>query len=191
MELQTTVEQEIAELHNDIAGHLQQSLDKAIRIGELLAEQKQSLKHGEFTSWIAAHLPFTDRTARNYMRLHENREKLKTETVSDLTSAYKLLTAPKEPEQHSHIQEAEAVIQGLKDKYNVDEILADLAATDYYRGIIRQSTNAQELLNLIDKMQSYLFNLAAFRLEIERYIGMLLNEIDQCDEIRCGETHVR
>ena len=182
MELQTTVEQEITELHNDIAGHLQQSLDKAIRIGELLAEQKRNLKHGDFTAWMINHLPFTDRTARNYMRLYENREKLKTETVSDLTSAYKLLAAPQAPEQHSHSQEAQANIQALKDKYGIDKILADFAATDYGL-LVSQSTSPQELLTLIDKMQSYTFNLAAFRLEIERHIGMLLKEIDQCDEI--------
>ena len=190
MDIQTTVELEITELHNDIAGHLQQSLDKAIRIGELLAEQKQSLKHGEFTSWIAAHLPFTDRTARNYMRLHENREKLKTETVSDLTSAYKLLTAPKEPVQHTYSKDAEAVIRALRDKYDIDRIVNDLTHIDYM-GIISQSTNIQGLLNLIDKMDTYQSNLALFGIDIDRHIGMLLREIDQCDEIRCGETHVR
>jgi len=87
--------QEIITLHNEIAGYLKTSLEKAIRIGGLLSEQKSSLKHGEFTSWMKANLPFTDRSAQNYMRLHRERNRLKTETVSDLKSAYKLLTAPK------------------------------------------------------------------------------------------------
>jgi len=86
---------EITKLHNEIAGHLRTSLEKAIKIGELLAEQKENLKHGEFTPWVKEHLPFTDRTARSYMRLHREKDRLKTETVSDLTSAYRLLAAPK------------------------------------------------------------------------------------------------
>jgi hypothetical protein len=72
-------------------------LDKAIRIGALLAEQKASLKHGEFIPWIKANLPFTERTAQNYMRLYDRREQLKNESVSYLNEAYRLLTAPKTP----------------------------------------------------------------------------------------------
>lgn len=86
---------EIIVLHGEIGGLLKTSLKKAIRIGELMTEQKASLKHGEFTPWIKANLPFTDRTARKYMQLYENRELLKTENVSGLTGAYKLLEAPK------------------------------------------------------------------------------------------------
>ena len=48
-------------------------MEKAIELGGLLAEQKETLSHGEFTPWIEANLPFTDRTARNYMRLHDGR----------------------------------------------------------------------------------------------------------------------
>jgi hypothetical protein len=90
-ELEITRVQEIGKLHSEIIGHLKTSLEKAIRIGELLSEQKASLKHGQFTTWIEGNLSFTDRTARNYMRLHREKDRLKTETVSDLKSAYKLL----------------------------------------------------------------------------------------------------
>lgn len=83
--------QEISNLHQEIIGHLKMSLEKAIRIGELLTEQKASMKHGEFTPWIKANLPFTDRTTQNYMRVYRERDRLKTETVSDLTQAYQLL----------------------------------------------------------------------------------------------------
>lgn len=86
--------QEITALHNEIGGYLKMTLEKAIQIGELLMEQKDSMEHGEFTAWVNANLPFTDRTARNYMRLYKERDKLKTETVSDLTEGYRLLTAP-------------------------------------------------------------------------------------------------
>ena len=83
------------QLHNQIIADLKRSLDSAIRIGELLTEQKENLNHGEFGPWIKSNLPFTDRTAQNYMRLYRERDRLKTETVSDLKSAYKLLAEPK------------------------------------------------------------------------------------------------
>ena len=76
--------QEINELHNEIEGYLKKSLEKAIRLGELLIEQKANVKHGEWLTWIDANLSFTDRTARNYMRLYRERDRLKTETISDI-----------------------------------------------------------------------------------------------------------
>jgi hypothetical protein len=91
-DLQINKAEEITNLHNEIIGLGKTVFDKAIRIGELLTEQKASLKHGEFGNWIDANLPFTDRTARNYMRLHENRKQLKTENVSELSEAYKILS---------------------------------------------------------------------------------------------------
>jgi hypothetical protein len=96
IEIEQSRTQEIVSLHQEIVGHLRQSLEKAIRIGELLTEQKGSLKHGEFTPWLETNIPFTDRTARNYMRLYRERDRIKTESVSDLNDAYRLITSQKE-----------------------------------------------------------------------------------------------
>lgn len=92
MQIEKSRIREIIDLHGEIADYLKISLNKAIRIGELLTEQKKSLKHGEFTPWIKANLPFTARTAQNYMQFYHNRELFKTESVSDLSSAYAILT---------------------------------------------------------------------------------------------------
>ena len=100
------VEDKISRLHGEIVGHLKQSLISAIQIGQLLTEQKQKLKHGEFGKWIKTNLPFTNRTARNYVRLYLERDRLKTETVSDLKSAYRLLNQPKVIEK-KQVQEEE------------------------------------------------------------------------------------
>ncbi len=94
--IEKTRTQEIVRLHSEVVGHLKQSLEKAIRIGQLLSEQKEFLKHGEFTPWLESNIPFTDRTARNYMRLYRERDRIKTETISDLKGAYALLVAPQE-----------------------------------------------------------------------------------------------
>lgn len=82
---------EIVRLHNGILNSLKRTLNDAIKIGELLTEQKDLLKHGDFTAWVINSLPFTDRTARNYMRVFQERDRIKSETVSDLTTAYQSL----------------------------------------------------------------------------------------------------
>jgi hypothetical protein len=85
-------------LHAEIGGALRLSLQKAIEIGGLLTEAKRQAGHGAFGEWLSDNVAFTDRTARRYMALFENRERLlKSDTVSDLRSAYRLLSAPEKP----------------------------------------------------------------------------------------------
>lgn len=127
---------EITDLHNEIGGYIKVTLDKAIRIGELLSQQKEELKHGEFTSWIEDNLPFTDRTARNYMNIFRNRERLKTETVSDLTTAYKLLEEPKPKKEK---QTFENVTESYKDQIidmnkNIKEMVCKMPISKAFAG---------------------------------------------------------
>ncbi len=86
--------EEITRLHQEILSAARTSLEKAIRVGELLSTIKGNLKHGEWLPWLAANVPFTDRTARNYLRVFQNRDRLKSESVSDLADAYRLLAPP-------------------------------------------------------------------------------------------------
>jgi len=119
---------EITTLHNEIIGYFKQSLDKALRIGELLIEQKKSLNHGEFGKWIQANLPFTDRTARNYMRIYDNRDKLKTETVSDLTGAYRLLTVTKIIERDTNgdlVESIKVIEEYAKEQFTIQNEAAE------------------------------------------------------------------
>jgi hypothetical protein len=88
---------EIRRLHEEIGEALRTTLPKAIRVGELLAEQKAEMKHGEWLPWCKDNLPFTDRTARNYMQFYDHRGQLKSELVSDLPTARKLITVSKKP----------------------------------------------------------------------------------------------
>ncbi len=79
---------EIIELHDQLAGLARKTLITACRIGELLAEQKKGMKHGTFTPWIKGNLPFTDRTAQNYMKFYRKKRILisgNTEPGSVLT----------------------------------------------------------------------------------------------------------
>ena len=84
------VAEEISRLHAEIVHALRRTVENAIRIGELLTKQKDELKHGEWMEWGES-LPFHHRTATNYMRLFRERDKLRTEQVSNLGAAYALL----------------------------------------------------------------------------------------------------
>jgi len=83
---------EICQMHAEIGGYLRMSLEKAIRIGELLTEQKAGLKHGEWLPWIEANCPFSERLAWDYMLFYDRHEDLKTARVADLTEARRLLS---------------------------------------------------------------------------------------------------
>ncbi|MGE3180796.1 MAG: DUF3102 domain-containing protein [Phycisphaerae bacterium] len=52
------------------------ALQHAMRCGELLAEAKAKLPHGEFSQWVEAHCDFALRTGQAYMRLHSHRAEL-------------------------------------------------------------------------------------------------------------------
>lgn len=77
--------------------HWQSAVRHAIRAGDGLIEAKRLLRHGEWLAWLAVSFPgFSERSARNYMRLARNGN-----AVADMPSirqAIALLAAPKEPE---------------------------------------------------------------------------------------------
>ncbi|MBW8015041.1 MAG: DUF3102 domain-containing protein [Planctomycetes bacterium] len=154
---------EILTLHNEIAGYLKMSVEKAVKIGRLLQEQKSALPHGEFVGWIELNMPFSDRTARNYMRLHENRDKL--ETVSDLTSAYKLLSPSTEDSKvedwHSYVQRQKRELHSEMD--SLDDI------PDIY-----QRLTACKLI--YDKLLWLTQSCAEVLLYTEARLGQLLDE---------------
>jgi modification methylase len=85
------VVQKVIKLHNENLHAFKMSIDRSIQIGEILWKQKESLGHGKWLPWVAKYLPFSSRSATNYLNLYEHREKLKSESVSDLQTAYKLL----------------------------------------------------------------------------------------------------
>lgn len=81
----------IKELHTEFYNDMKKALPKAIEVGELLTKQKAAMKHGEFLSWVKKNLPFSERTARNYMKLFRENKKIKSASIADLTSAYKMI----------------------------------------------------------------------------------------------------
>jgi len=135
---------EISILHDEIKRNLLSSLNNALLIGQLLSIQKEKLKHGNFTPWVNKTLPFSDRTARNYMRLYRERDKLKTENVTDLTKAYKLLR------QLTWSQHEKIDSDGKKRKFmtlSLDEIQNDIIqnAVDKAKELLETSSTARAL----------------------------------------------
>ena len=115
---------QITDLHSKIISHLRQSLQKAIKIGELLTEQKKSLRHGEWGPWIKRNLPFSDQTARNYMKLHHHRDTFKIKNVLNLTEAYRLLSEEKKPKGIMYTEkEAEEAMDYFLNNMTPDEIV--------------------------------------------------------------------
>jgi hypothetical protein len=93
------VAKKINSLHADICHAGRTTIKNAIKIGELLTKQKDKAGHGNWLRWVEDNLSFSARTASNYVRIFERRDELKSETLSDLTAAYKLLGMLAEPEQ--------------------------------------------------------------------------------------------
>jgi hypothetical protein len=89
---QPTTAEEINRLHQDLQALAMQSLDHAIRIGELLSQVKTQLPHGRWIPWLNSNVKFSERTARNYISVFEKRMVLKSARVADLTDAYKILS---------------------------------------------------------------------------------------------------
>jgi hypothetical protein len=94
---------EINRLHGELAGLARITLEKGIRIGELLAEQKAQLKHGDWLPWVNENLEFSERTARNYLSLFQRREELKSANIADLTDAYRMLAGPAEDDEPTRV----------------------------------------------------------------------------------------
>ena len=82
--------QQIKELHSQIQKDSKQSLQRALKLGSILETQKERVGHGNFIKWIKKFLPFSERTSRNYLTLHKNKDKIKEAKVKSLSEAYQL-----------------------------------------------------------------------------------------------------
>jgi hypothetical protein len=125
---------QIRSLHSECESLVRQTFDTAIVIGGLLSEAKAELGHGHWLPWVEANLPFTDRTARNYMRVYQRRDELKSETVSDLTGAYRMLKEPqREPEEEgpAYLPPGGYAVRGHREvAEGVEEVFISPSATD-------------------------------------------------------------
>ncbi|MDY7026702.1 MAG: DUF3102 domain-containing protein [Spirochaetota bacterium] len=95
---------QIIEFHRLIHRSMRDALDYALQAGQLLTEVKDELKHGDFLPWVKANMPFAERTAQRYMKLHEYRDKC--DRVADLQEAYKQIETIEAQEKQTERQKS-------------------------------------------------------------------------------------
>jgi hypothetical protein len=89
VQVSTRTVQEIEDLHNEAVQLATKSIEKAIRIGELLLAvreefPKRASKGAGFETWVENNLPFSGRMARNYIATFKNRHLIDKEgTLKD------------------------------------------------------------------------------------------------------------
>ena len=107
------------------------AFDKASEAGRLLAECKNDMEHGQWLPWLESNFTFDERTARRWMRVAAAKAAGEIpDTVSDLTTAYRLTTTakpklePLTPAEQARLTELEGIIdRGLED---IESATADL-----------------------------------------------------------------
>lgn len=99
-----TAGEELNRLHAGIESKMRSTVQDAIRAGEILAQVKERLPHGDFLPWIKLNCRFSERTAYNYMGLHGHSSKIAT--VANLQDAYKQVEALEAQERKTDDQKA-------------------------------------------------------------------------------------
>jgi hypothetical protein len=168
---------EINRLHNEICGAIQENLNKAIRVGVLLTEQKATLNHGQWLPWLTANVSFEPRTAQRYMSVFKNREKLKYDTLSFLTDAYKLIETPKPAIllETSNIEDEEDIKEGKRLQHEVwklkvqwEALLAETERWEY--------SDVERLAAYISDCKVVNERAVRYTIHCERKLGEILNE---------------
>jgi hypothetical protein len=74
--------------HQATSDALKDSVQHAIKAGELLLEAKEQLKHGQWLPWLSEHCEISERSAQLYMRVAKNKETIEEQIrngVADLS----------------------------------------------------------------------------------------------------------
>jgi DUF3102 family protein len=90
----TAATKRLIELHDEIMAGVRATFGKAIEAGRILSGVRVSRK-GKWLKWLDENVPFSQRTAYNYIDLYERRDQLKLANVASVSEAYALLHAPK------------------------------------------------------------------------------------------------
>lgn len=80
-------------LHAEIAATLRSALDKARELGLILTAIKAAVPPGQWEAWCNDNLTFTNRTARNYMRIAREWPRLEGSGAETVGGALRMLTA--------------------------------------------------------------------------------------------------
>jgi hypothetical protein len=175
--IQESVIKQINTLHSEIESIVKTGLQKAIQIGSLMSECKEQIKHGDFSKWVEDNFSFSIRTAQNYLKLYDNRERLtgansltqayrllKNETVSLLTwdSVFEIL--------ENHLQKIKA--------WQINEPVPDYDREQIDQFIKGQKENNPDLIAIETNLTKAQNLIAEIRLRTQQRIGLLQNDIE-------------
>lgn len=91
---------EINAEHGQVETYKRNTIQHAIRCGELLLEMKQRVGHGNWLAWVREHFDASERTARNYMEIAKSAAVADLRDDTTMRSALRALASrsqPKEP----------------------------------------------------------------------------------------------
>ena len=119
---------EINAEHGHVEMYKHNTIQHAIRCGQLLAEMKQRVGHGNWLAWVQEHFEASERTARNYMEIAKSAAVADFHDDTTMRSALLALASrsqPKEPkteqtskmaansrlpvQEHAHTSDAETI----------------------------------------------------------------------------------
>jgi hypothetical protein len=106
--------------HDGAKGAIKRGVEHAIAAGELLIEAKEKLQHGQWLTWLEEHCGLSERSARRYMRVARNKDKIASENgrVSDLSLRGALDTLTTHLPDHEPEDAAAAVLNVLRENFD-------------------------------------------------------------------------
>jgi len=157
--------------HDGAATAAKRGLEHAIAAGELLVEAKSKLQHGQWLPWLDEHCGMSDRTARAYMRLARNKDRLgEIGSVADLSlrSALYVLSAhlPSDDDENTEwagvmpiYERARSAVRTAADGIGLGSIENDLELVKAATNAVAEARNVDELAALADsdtRLRGYL-----------------------------------
>lgn len=88
-----TLAEEIRNEHQACLSTMRQGVEHALKVGELLVQARELVKHGEWEEWVRTNCNFTSRHAWNYMQIASRGTAWKPEIISEMTLSNALLSA--------------------------------------------------------------------------------------------------
>ena len=110
--------EEIACAHAAVLSAGAEVVERAAEVGRLLLRVKDTLPHGAFLPWVQESCPFSERTARRYLRIYQHLPELREQIghgMADLglVSALKLLRNPAKDEPRPEVDQRTCTLADL------------------------------------------------------------------------------
>jgi hypothetical protein len=92
---------EINAEHGQVEAYKHNTIQHAIRCGELLLEMKQRVGHGNWLAWVQEHFEASERTARNYMEIAKSAAVADLKDDTTMRSALRALASRSQSKAHN------------------------------------------------------------------------------------------